>query len=81
MKLCPYVAQELASNGRFRVTADTPEMVDLFRTVARRAGDMLQRPVVSYANGKDIVITFDDEVSQPHLTQSPECRGAARAIR
>ncbi|GAA5038203.1 hypothetical protein HNP84_003292 [Thermocatellispora tengchongensis] len=52
------VAQELTANGRFRVSADTPEMVELFQSVARRAGDMLQRPVVSYANGRYIVITF-----------------------
>jgi hypothetical protein len=57
----PYVAQALASAGRFRVTADTPEMVELFQKVARRVSDLLQRPVVSYANGRDIVITFGQE--------------------
>jgi hypothetical protein len=32
--------------------------------VARRVSDMLQRPVVSYANGREVVITFgQDEVS------------------
>jgi hypothetical protein len=36
-------------------------MVELFQKVARRVGDMLQRPVVSYANGRDIVITFGQE--------------------
>jgi hypothetical protein len=54
----PYVAQALVSAGRFRVSADTPEMVEMFQRVARRVGDMLQRPVVSYANGREIVITF-----------------------
>ena len=29
--------------------------------VARRVSDMLQRPVVSYANGREIVITFGQE--------------------
>ncbi|HEY4022374.1 MAG TPA: hypothetical protein VGM75_27040 [Pseudonocardiaceae bacterium] len=62
----PYVAQALVAKGRFRVTADTPEMVELFQKVARRVGDMLRRPVVSYANGKDIVITFGQET--PGLT-------------
>lgn len=57
----PYVAETLAAKGRFRVTADTPEMVELFQHVARRVGDMLQRPVVSYANGRDIVITFGED--------------------
>jgi hypothetical protein len=57
----PYVAQTLVAKGRFRVTADTPEMVELFQKVARRVGDMLRRPVVSYANGRDIVITFGQE--------------------
>ena len=59
----PYVTQALVATGRFRVTADTPEMVELFQKVARRAGDLLARPVVSYANGREIMITFGQEVS------------------
>lgn len=55
------VAQNLVAGGRFRVTADTSEMVELWQRVARNVGDMLQRPVVSYANGRYIVITFDQE--------------------
>jgi hypothetical protein len=57
----PLVAQTLVTKGRFRVTADTAEMVQLFQTVARKAGDLLQRPVVSYANGREIVITFGQD--------------------
>ena len=57
----PYVAQTLLARGRFRVSADTPEMVELFQKVARRVGDMLRRPVVSYANGREIVIIFGQE--------------------
>jgi hypothetical protein len=67
VNFAPYVAQMLVAKGRFRVTADTPEMVELFQGVARRVGDMLQRPVVSYANGRDIVITFGQEEA-PGLT-------------
>ncbi|GAA3787370.1 hypothetical protein GCM10022226_02040 [Sphaerisporangium flaviroseum] len=52
------VGQMVVAKGRFRVTADTPEMVELFQIVARRVGDLLQRPLVSYSNGRDIVITF-----------------------
>ena len=63
----PYVVQTLIAKGRFRVTADTPEMVELFQQVARRVGDLLRRPVVSYANGRDIVITFGHE-EDPGLT-------------
>ncbi|MBO0770760.1 MAG: hypothetical protein J2P35_04805 [Actinobacteria bacterium] len=62
----PYVAQALVARGRFRVTADTPEMVELFQKVARRVSDTLRRPVVSYANGRDIVITFGPQA--PGLT-------------
>jgi hypothetical protein len=62
----PYVAQALTAKGRFRVTADSPDMVELFQHVARRAGDVLRRPVVSYANGREIVITFGHEA--PGLT-------------
>jgi hypothetical protein len=58
VNFAPYVAQILVSEGRFRVSADTPEMVELFQRVARRVGDMLRRPVVSCANGREIVITF-----------------------
>ncbi|WP_182909763.1 hypothetical protein [Microbispora sp. H13382] len=60
------VAEHLVAKGRFRITADSPEMVDLWQTVARRVGEMLQRPVVSYANGRDIVITFAQRT--PNLT-------------
>jgi hypothetical protein len=63
----PYVAQALAAKGRFRVSADTPEMVELFQKVARRVGDMLRRPVVSYANGREILIAFGQE-EPPDLT-------------
>ncbi len=55
------VAQQLATSGRFRVSADTPEMVELFQEVARKVGVMLGRPVVSYANGRSIVITYGQE--------------------
>jgi hypothetical protein len=64
----PYVAETLVTKGRFGVTADTAEMVQLFQRVARRVGDMLQRPVVSYANGRDIVITFGQAGEPPGLT-------------
>jgi hypothetical protein len=57
----PYVAETLLAKGRFRVTADSPEMVELFQKVARRVGDMLGRPMVSYANGREIVITFGED--------------------
>jgi hypothetical protein len=54
----PVVAQMLVARGRFRVSADTPDQVELFQGVARRVSDMLGRPVISYANGREIVITF-----------------------
>ncbi|NUP00934.1 MAG: hypothetical protein HOV96_07480 [Nonomuraea sp.] len=60
----PLVAQQLAENGRFRVSADTPELVEVFQGVARRVGELLGRPVVSYANGRYIVITFGQGATQ-----------------
>jgi hypothetical protein len=33
--------------------------------------DMLQRPVVSYANGREIVITFGQEEARPLALRSP----------
>ncbi|OUC95846.1 hypothetical protein [Streptosporangium minutum] len=65
------VAQQLVANGRFRVSADTPEMVDLFQAVARRVGETLQRPVVSYANGRYIVITFGQEEAPAAPAEAP----------
>ena len=65
-----YVAQALVARGRFRVSADTPEMVELFQKVARRVSDTLRRPVVSYANGREIVIAFGQEESA--VTRVPE---------
>jgi hypothetical protein len=57
----PLVAQMLTAKGQFRVSADTQDQVELFQRVARRVSDMLQRPVASYANGREIVITFGQE--------------------
>jgi hypothetical protein len=57
----PYVAQALAAEGRFEVSADSLEQVELFQNVARRVGSVLRRPVVTYANGEVVVITFDPE--------------------
>ncbi len=62
VNLAPFVAGMLAARGRFTVTADRPDQVELFQGIARRVSDMLQRPVTSYANGRDIVITFGQEV-------------------
>jgi hypothetical protein len=59
--LVPYVVELLAASGRFRVSADTPDQVELFQGVARRVGELLKQPVVSYANGREIVITFGHE--------------------
>jgi hypothetical protein len=77
----PYVARTLVSGGRFRVSADTPEMVELFQKVARRVGDMLGRPVVSYANGREIVITFGQDEAHGLTGQDRSIRlEAARQI-
>ncbi|MGW0483938.1 hypothetical protein [Nonomuraea sp. NPDC003214] len=61
----PLVVEHLTTHGRFRVSADTPEMVELFQAVARQAGERLGRPVVSYANGRYIVITSAGEPAEP----------------
>jgi hypothetical protein len=65
----PYVAEALMARGRFRVSADASEMVELFQKVAGSVGDVLQWPVVSYANGREIMITFGQE-EPPGLTSS-----------
>ncbi len=75
----PFVAQMLVASGRFRVSADTPDQVDLFQGVARRVSNMLQRPVVSYANGREIVITFGQEEAPALALRSPG-RGFATAL-
>jgi hypothetical protein len=83
----PFVAQMLVASGRFRVSADTPDQVELFQGVARRVSDILQRPVVSYANGRDIVITFGQEQApalalwwsrRARIAAGPSCRRHGR---
>jgi hypothetical protein len=68
----PAVAQALAVSGRFRVSADTPDQVELFQEVARRVSGLLGRPVVSYANGREIVITFGPREA-PALAARDRC--------
>ncbi len=70
----PIVAQMLVASGRFRVSADTPDQVEPFQGVARRVSDILQRPVVSYANGREIVIAFGQDAPVLAL-RSPGCPG------
>jgi hypothetical protein len=67
----PIVARMLVASGRFRVSADTPDQVELFQRVARRVSDMLQRSVVSYANGREIVIAFGQEQAPALALRSP----------
>jgi hypothetical protein len=69
--LAPFVARMLVARGRFRVSADTPDQEELFQGVARRVSDMLQRPVVSYANGREIVITFGQQQASALVLRSP----------
>src|ERR1700759_2867218 len=57
----PFVAEALAARGRFRVSADSPDQVELFKGAPRRGSEMLQRPVAIYANGREILITFGQE--------------------
>ena len=76
----PVVALVLVASGRFRVSADTQDQVELFQGVARRVSDMLRRPVVSYANGRDIVITFGQEEA-PALALCAARRYAAKKAR
>jgi hypothetical protein len=75
-----YVAQMLVADGRFRVSADTPEMTELFQAVAHRVGEMLRRPVVSYSNGRYIVITFAQEAQEvtASLVEAPAQHGSDR---
>jgi hypothetical protein len=75
-----HVAQMLVAGGRFRVSADTPDQVELFQGVARRVSEMLQRPVVSYTNGREIVITFGQEESPALALRSPGRRLPGRRL-
>jgi hypothetical protein len=67
----PLVAEALTARGRFRVSADSPDQVELFQGVARRVSEMLQRPVASYANGREILITFGQEEGAVSLPGAP----------
>ncbi|MBB5078048.1 hypothetical protein [Nonomuraea endophytica] len=68
----PFVAQQLISHGRFQVAADNPDLVELFQNVARRVSDMLGQRVVSYSNGRYLIITFADQ--SPTTTQDAPTR-------
>ncbi|TKK89109.1 hypothetical protein FDA94_11420 [Herbidospora galbida] len=70
----PLVAEHLTTSGRFRIGADTPELVEMFQNAARGAGELLGRPVVSYANGRYMVITFAEsaELSDDQAAGRPE---------
>jgi hypothetical protein len=70
----------LVDSGRFRVSADTPDQVELFQGVARRVSDMFQRPVVSYTNGREIVITFGQDEAPALALRTPGPAGAFHAI-
>ncbi|RJL31758.1 hypothetical protein [Bailinhaonella thermotolerans] len=63
----PLVTERLTADGSFRVSADTPELIDLFQDVARRAGEVLGRPVTSYANGRYMIITFVSDQGRAQL--------------
>ena len=76
----PYVAQMLVASGRFRVSADTLEEAELFQGVTRRVSEMLQRPVVSYANGREIVITFGQEAPAALAEAPAQHRGDRPAL-
>ena len=71
VNMAPFVAQMLVARGRFSVSADTPDQVELFQGIARKVREMLQRPVVSYANGMEIVITFGQEEAPALALGSP----------
>lgn len=69
--LASFVAQVLVARGQLRMSAATPDQVELFRGVARRVSDLRQRPVFSHANGREIVITFGQQEAPPLALRSP----------
>jgi hypothetical protein len=79
--LAPYVAEMLVARGQFRVSADTPDQVELFHGVARRVSNMLQQPVTSYANGREIVITFGQHAASALALRARAAQVGERACR
>jgi len=61
LNFAPYVAETLVTRGWFRVTADSPERMELFQAVGRRVGEMLRREVVGYVDGDQILLAFRPE--------------------
>ena len=68
LAMSEWVSQEVAAKGSVRVPADTPEQLRRFQEVTRRAGEILQQPVISYANSRDITITVNRDGEPPELT-------------
>ncbi|MBV9795770.1 MAG: hypothetical protein JO016_17730 [Actinobacteria bacterium] len=61
VSLVPYVTEALTAQGRWRASDGRPELTELYQQVARRVGERLRRPVISYSDGRETVITFGVE--------------------
>ncbi|GAA4103728.1 hypothetical protein [Nonomuraea soli] len=56
------VEQKLGEHGTFRITADTEEDRARWQEVARRVGERSGHSIVSYSNGRTIMITSPERV-------------------
>ncbi|MFI6478895.1 hypothetical protein ACIBH1_13255 [Nonomuraea sp. NPDC050663] len=54
------VEQKLREHGTFRITADTEEDRARWQEVARRVGERSGHSIVSYSNGRTIMIASAD---------------------
>ncbi|GAB3673376.1 hypothetical protein GCM10027589_43160 [Actinocorallia lasiicapitis] len=52
------VVQKLTEGGRFRISADTPDLIRMFQNVTSLAAELMGQPVYGYGNGREYFITL-----------------------
>jgi hypothetical protein len=58
-------SETLRRAGEVRVTFDTDEERDLYRSAGRKAGRLLKRRVRTVVNGRRVLIVLDDWMDNP----------------
>ena len=72
-------SETLRRAGEVRVTFDTDEERDLYRSAGRKAGRLLKRRVRTVVNGRRVLIVLDDWMDNP-LQARVEANRSRKAI-
>ncbi|GAA3231930.1 hypothetical protein [Actinocorallia longicatena] len=55
-EMIPMVSETVRAGRRFRISADTPDLVRMFQAVTSGVSDVLGHPVRGYGNGREFFI-------------------------